>query len=69
VGMTFVEYLTRVRLEKAIDLMRQGRLKVYETAKLVGYENPKYFARVFRRHTGRSPRDYCRVVLAREPPG
>lgn len=65
-GVTFTEYLASVRVAKAIELLRTQRYKVQEIGKLVGYRNARYFARVFKKATGFSPREYCTAVLARE---
>lgn len=67
-GVTFTEYLASVRMNKAIELLREQGHRVYEIGELVGYANPRYFARVFRKVTGYSPREYCTEILAREAP-
>ena len=51
-------YLTQLRLDRAKALLREGELTVAEVAHAVGYEDPNYFSKVFRRHTGVRPRDY-----------
>ncbi|RUS42441.1 response regulator [Cohnella sp. AR92] len=57
-GETFIEYLTRVRLEKAKEMLLTTTLKFYEIAAKVGYADPNYFSILFKKHTGSSPRDY-----------
>jgi two-component system response regulator YesN len=57
-GMTFLEYLTRLRMEKACDLLRNTRMKVYQIAPMVGYQEPKYFMQVFKRTVGMTPSEY-----------
>ncbi|MFD0680219.1 MULTISPECIES: response regulator [unclassified Paenibacillus] len=57
-GLTFVEYLTRVRLEKAKELMAVTHLKTYDIASRVGYGDPQYFSVIFKRHTGLTPKEY-----------
>lgn len=57
-GETYVEYLTRLRIEKAKQLLAEGRLSVAKLADRVGYEDPNYFRRVFRKYTGMTPRQY-----------
>jgi two-component system response regulator YesN len=57
-GFSFVDYLTRVRINKAILLMGDPAVKVYEVAEAVGYQSQHYFSRAFKRVFGRSPVDY-----------
>lgn len=58
IGMNFVQYLTMIRIEQAMKLLKDCNYKVYEVGGMVGYENPRYFARVFRKQTGLSPYEY-----------
>ncbi len=60
VGMTFSDYLTNLRMEKAKELLARGDLRPAEISNLVGYEDPKYFSQIFRRAAGMSPLDYQR---------
>lgn len=57
-GINFVDYLTRLRVEKAKEFLAIPTLKVYTVAEMVGYENPRYFSRIFKDITGTSPQDY-----------
>ncbi|GIP32511.1 response regulator [Paenibacillus sp. J2TS4] len=57
-GETFVEYLTRIRVGKAKELLAQTSLRKYEIAYMVGYKDPHYFSALFKKHTGESPTDY-----------
>ncbi|MDO4552625.1 MAG: response regulator [Bacillota bacterium] len=57
-GVTFINYLTQVRIEKARELLRSSKLKSYEISYQVGYNNPTYFSTVFKKLTGVSPVDY-----------
>jgi len=66
-GFTFVDYLTQVRVKRAAELLRDPRVRVYEVADLVGYSDPRYFAGVFRKITGMTPREY-RDSIVRTPP-
>jgi len=54
-GRTFKEYLTEIRLKKAKELLRTTPLKAAEIAYQVGYNDPHYFSRVFRKNTGLTP--------------
>ena len=56
VGKTsFREYLAKVRMRHAADLLREGAIPVREVAQSVGYRQPAQFAKAFRRHHGAPP--------------
>ena len=55
---TFVEYLTKKRMDRAKELLRQGDKRSAEIAAEVGYKDPHYFSFVFRKTQGCTPRDY-----------
>jgi len=59
-GETFVSHLTRLRLERAADLLRRTNLPVAEISYSVGFADQSYFDRVFRRHFSRTPREVRR---------
>jgi two-component system response regulator YesN len=59
-GMTFSDYLTRVRIEKAKELLGHRDLRLSEISLLVGYDDPKYFGQIFRKIAGISALDYQR---------
>jgi AraC family transcriptional regulator of adaptative response / methylphosphotriester-DNA alkyltransferase methyltransferase len=54
-GTTFREHLTRVRMERAAELLERRTLTVREVAHRVGYRQPAQFAKAFRRHHGVAP--------------
>jgi two-component system response regulator YesN len=56
-GETFNNYLTRVRIEKARELLLERNRLVYEVAEQVGYKNVPYFSTLFKKITGMSPTD------------
>ena len=55
---TFRDHLTRVRMERAAELLTTRSLTVREVAHRVGYRQPAQFAKAFRRHHGESPSHY-----------
>ncbi|SIQ39220.1 two-component system, response regulator YesN [Alkalispirochaeta americana] len=57
-GTTFNDYLNRCRLTAAEGLLRENRLSVKEIAFTVGYQDPNYFGRTFKRYKGVSPSAY-----------
>jgi two-component system response regulator YesN len=52
---SFVEYLTRYRIDRATTLLREDGLSIKEASGLVGFQDPNYFSRIFRRYVGVSP--------------
>lgn len=57
-GEAFGDYVLRMRMEKAVQLLRSSNLKVYEVAEAVGIPNYRYFSVLFRKWTGVTPSDY-----------
>lgn len=51
-------YITRTKMEYAKSLLVNDDFKIYEISKKVGYENPNYFAKVFKKSFGVSPQDF-----------
>lgn len=65
VGLSFVAYLTKIRLEHAVELLRTTEDKMYVIAEAVGYTEPNYFSYVFKKQYGISPSKY-RANMAME---
>lgn len=57
-GSTVISYLTKYRIERAMELLREGGSRVYEVAQQVGYKDVTYFSSTFRKLTGLSPLEY-----------
>jgi len=57
-GATLSEYWTKARMERAMELIRNTDMKVYEVAEQVGYATPHYFIKIFIRHFGMTPHEY-----------
>lgn len=60
-GLTFMEYLTRYRLNKAKQLLTETELKVYEVAEKVGYVDAKHFMKQFKRMYGVKPGEFRKI--------
>ena len=57
-GICFQEYLSNLRVSEARRLLENYVMPVADIAAAVGFDDPSYFARVFRRTVGMSPSDY-----------
>lgn len=62
IGENFIDYLTKMRMEKAIELIGMKKYKTYEISDMVGYSSSKYFSRVFKLYTGYVPKDYIKII-------
>ena len=59
VGMNLMSYITRYRIQVAMELLKTGNYKVYEVSQLVGYQTVQYFSSCFKKDTGKKPSEYC----------
>ncbi|MEK4059614.1 MULTISPECIES: response regulator [Paenibacillus] len=57
-GECFSSFLTRLRIQKATELLEDVTLKVYEVSDLVGFRDPAYFSLIFKKTMGVTPQDY-----------
>lgn len=57
-GNTFMEYVLQVRVNKAIELLKDSTIKVYEVGDQVGYKSMKHFYKVFKKITKVTPSQY-----------
>ncbi|MFD0712837.1 response regulator [Paenibacillus sp. GCM10027626] len=55
---SLVEYMNRIRVDKAKQLLRDTPMKSYEVALEVGYADESYFSRMFKRYCGMAPNEY-----------
>ena len=58
-GITFKEYLMRVRIREACRLLEKPDIAVTEVAYLCGFNDPSYFSKVFKSFAGVTPSDYA----------
>lgn len=66
-NMTFSDYLTEVRIEKAAQLLLESEYRVRDISQRVGYEDYSYFCRVFRKIMGSTPLEYrCNLIEENE---
>lgn len=57
-GISFSDYLLKVRMEKAMELLSSDKNMLYEIADAVGYLNPKNLTRNFKNYYGMTPQEY-----------
>jgi hypothetical protein len=57
-NLSFGEYIRKLRIEKAIELIKEKRYSLTETAYLTGFSDQSHFTRIFKQHTGKSPSAY-----------
>lgn len=60
VGCTFSEYLSRFRINKAIEILKNEKIQLKEVAYLVGYKDYPHFSKVFKKLVGESPQSYIK---------
>lgn len=61
IGMSFTEYLQRIRIEQSCRMLETTELRVGEIASAVGYDNTKFFNEVFKNVLGLTPREFKKL--------
>jgi len=64
--MTFSEYVTRSRLQKAKNLLIESNLPVSDIAEAVGYNTAKYFIKIFKEYEGQTPSKYRKTAMMKD---
>lgn len=57
---SFSEYLNRIRIEKACEILQSSSCSIARISEMVGYSDPSYFSRIFKNHKGRTPSQWKR---------
>ena len=60
-GLSPLQFIVRLRLSNAQNLLENSNLTIAEISNDVGYENPLYFSRLFHKHIGVSPSEYRKM--------
>lgn len=63
-GENFIDYLTLIRMENAKKLLQETTLKVYDISNMIGYESSKYFSKIFREETGKTPSEFREMPIS-----
>jgi two-component system response regulator YesN len=58
IGLSFVDFVNTLRIERAKNLLRNSDMKAYEISQIVGFVNPNYFSKCFKKYTGESISEY-----------
>ena len=67
-NQNFVDYINEVKTNRACELIREGKYRIYEISYMLGFENAYYFTRVSKRHTGMTPTEYQKQLLHPDNP-
>jgi len=65
-GRTFSEHVTAARMKRAKELLAEEKLRIYEISLECGFQDTKYFCRVFKKYHGMSPKAYKHVLSQRK---
>src|SRR4051812_16411042 len=64
-NLSFGEYIRKLRIEKAIQLMHSSKYSLTEIAYLTGFSDQSHFTRIFKRFTAQNPSEYRRKSIKR----
>lgn len=57
-GSNFIDYITKKRMEYAVELLSGNEISIKEVSKSAGYADPNYFCKIFKKETGYTPKQY-----------
>jgi len=57
-GSSLAAYITAAKIEEAKRLIRENNLNFAQISEYLSFDNPQYFSRVFRKHTGMTPTEF-----------
>lgn len=63
IGMNYIDWLSKLRIENAKKMMQEEKCTVREICYMVGYNDPNYFSRIFKKMEGVSPTEYISKIL------
>ena len=66
-GINYIDYLTECRIDKAKKLLNDPERSLKEISYEIGYNDPNYFSRVFKKLCGVSPKEYRKTLLSNKP--
>ena len=66
VGENFIDYITSLRIQKSKELLTENQLRIKEICFEIGYGDPNYFSRIFKKVVGITPTEYKEVTQKKE---
>lgn len=57
-GESLGDYIIRMRMERALYLLKHTNKKIYEVTSELGYQNPQYFSKMFKKYYGLTPNEF-----------
>lgn len=66
IGKNFVDYLTELRIDKSKEMLKDFNISIKEISYGVGYSDPNYFSKIFKKVTGMSPTEYREKYISQE---
>ena len=58
----FIDYLNKIRIDRACNYLYNSQMKIYEIAYKVGFRDEKYFAKVFKKVTGMNTSEFRKTI-------
>jgi len=65
-GLSPIDFVLTMRIKRAIQLMKTGKYNFSTIAYMTGFNDPKYFSKCFRKHTGMSPSEYSKQIRSEQ---
>lgn len=66
IGKNFVDYLIELRIEKSKEILKDPNISIKEACYKIGYSDPNYFSKIFKKITGMTPTDYRMKSVSQE---
>ena len=67
-GSTPIQYILSIRIYNAEALLQNDQYNITEISNIIGYDNPLYFSRIFKKIKGISPSEYRKNIMHQEKP-
>lgn len=61
-GLTYIEFVTKLKMERAQELLNQTNITIVDIAEQLGYDNVSYFIKLFRNFSGMTPVEYRKLI-------